>query len=434
MPREVRDEIYGFLLCAFDPEPMYDFIPEFSGYLGAPLSVASHSIDTSILQTSRGIHREAYDVMVKRNKFVLVESQGIPILYLLRMRRMPMVTVDKAHVEHFKGYVLSISLFSSTAPSLAGGKGPFSGMMLARDLGMLCECLVDGDLVMPRGFTEDLLITINVGPVVAATAAITAAAASQGEQQSAGAAYKDLASLEAYFTGKTQRELLQPFCYMLRGFPPVQLSGLVSDATIASTMADMARGKWGGRRAVLADVTAAKELGTQQYKAGNTEEACLTWENAAVEVQMLRAGCLWEGLAEKTTGAEEEGEGIGSVAFIEALVNLYFRLWLNAAHVHVGDGVRIPGTLDAIRAESCLWGAERALGAEYWKKGYIWQPPRSLEAKLHFRRARLSRLLDSRASARDAVRRIDQALWLFPDDPVIVKERQQVVAWANADH
>jgi hypothetical protein len=48
-----------------------------------PLKI-KHSIDTAILRTSTEVHREAYDVMIKSNEFVLVKTtHGLPIAYLV---------------------------------------------------------------------------------------------------------------------------------------------------------------------------------------------------------------------------------------------------------------------------------------------------------------------------------------------------------------
>lgn len=68
-----------------------------------------HRIETSILRTSKEIYREAYDIMVKTNRFVKVTSvDGLPVIGALSGQQTPVVTQEKFLVDQFKGYVLSV--------------------------------------------------------------------------------------------------------------------------------------------------------------------------------------------------------------------------------------------------------------------------------------------------------------------------------------
>lgn len=70
LPREIRNKIYRAALCGFEPPPT-TFMPppdaDTSVDFMSRVTVAEHTIDTSILLASKQIHREAYDAMVKTN-------------------------------------------------------------------------------------------------------------------------------------------------------------------------------------------------------------------------------------------------------------------------------------------------------------------------------------------------------------------------------
>lgn len=88
LPSELRNEVYALVLCAFEPTP--DRQPQ-------QFSRAVHSINPAILRTNYQIHREAYDIMVRRNRFVLVRSEGgFPFRTILMHSCLPIVNSDKS--------------------------------------------------------------------------------------------------------------------------------------------------------------------------------------------------------------------------------------------------------------------------------------------------------------------------------------------------
>lgn len=160
MPREIRNKIYRNLLCSFAPAPVKVLEPE--------LGYAEHDNSTSILLASRQIHKEAYDTMVKTNRFVRVTtSGGFPLLALLNHLRVPVV-VEGHESSQFKGYVLSVSL---TCPKHIAADyeesdldtDPCNLMLLGRDMDRFCEVLMDGDVYVP-GFGMHIAIKIAVAP------------------------------------------------------------------------------------------------------------------------------------------------------------------------------------------------------------------------------------------------------------------------------
>ncbi|KNG50335.1 hypothetical protein TW65_02270 [Stemphylium lycopersici] len=70
-----------------------------------------NNVETAILRTSKETYYEAFDVMIKTNRFVKTSSEpGLPIKAALNGQRVPMFTVDKDLVDRFEGYVLGMHL------------------------------------------------------------------------------------------------------------------------------------------------------------------------------------------------------------------------------------------------------------------------------------------------------------------------------------
>jgi hypothetical protein len=70
-------------------------------------------LNGAILRTSSQIHREAYDLMVKENQFVLLRSTGnLPLSRLLEIPDISIVTTDPSLISQFRGYVLEVELSS----------------------------------------------------------------------------------------------------------------------------------------------------------------------------------------------------------------------------------------------------------------------------------------------------------------------------------
>lgn len=66
LPREVRDKIYGILLCTF-PQP---------DAVTPDMNTLEH-FSPSILRVNKQMYSEGYNVMIKVNRFVLVTCNGI---------------------------------------------------------------------------------------------------------------------------------------------------------------------------------------------------------------------------------------------------------------------------------------------------------------------------------------------------------------------
>jgi hypothetical protein len=168
LPKEIRDKIYRELLCDFHPQSTTTML---SQMLDSSVR-ALHSINTDILRTSTTVYREAYEVMVKTNRFVKVTSAcGLPIHLMLNGQRVPVVAAKKMTVNSFVGYVLAVHL--DTKKPIHNANGSESRrlvvqrtmMILHRDMDAFCTALMDGGAFSP-GFTAALQITMTVAPVL----------------------------------------------------------------------------------------------------------------------------------------------------------------------------------------------------------------------------------------------------------------------------
>lgn len=403
LPVEVCNNIYAYLLAEFHPCEMqlYSIEAALEEGLGSFTHVP-HSVDTAILRASRDVHREAYDVMVKEGRLVHLKLQGVPLVLLTR-GGVPIVTANTEHVRQFKGYVLevNISYHGEPLPGLLSENGAFDAMMLAADLGRLCQHLMTCNII--PGFCNQLTMRLNVGTLAIA----------RSEPRD----YEDLGSLERYFTEKTQKGLLQPFRDNLYGVRDVQVYGLVSADLATSTLKDVASSRWGGPQDVLDHLTARKEIGMQLFRRNEHILASKSWAQDIVEIDLLRGGDDWPGFA------QEAGEH-----FIHQVAEAYFQLNLNCAHININAPY---DRLLLELADNFLVQASTAMTTGHWKRGFTWRPSEQLEAKLHFRTARFLRLNGNLDDAQIVMDEIDQALRLCPDDPAILRERHLCQSMAS---
>jgi hypothetical protein len=116
LPGEIRNQIYQHLLCSFNYKYGPDGLPnELERMLQQKPKLngvyhAKHSIDTNILRSNRTVHREAYDVMVKTNRFIRIQSSSYSFARYLVWSQLPVVTMDRQHASQFNGYVLQMRL------------------------------------------------------------------------------------------------------------------------------------------------------------------------------------------------------------------------------------------------------------------------------------------------------------------------------------
>jgi hypothetical protein len=104
IPAELRSKVYAVLLCSFG-EPTTNLDDDYNPRLCA---VSTSSINTAILRTCNQVHREAYDVMVKTNRFVQVKyTNGIDLYSTLVVHRIPVLLMCECD---FQSFLLRLAL------------------------------------------------------------------------------------------------------------------------------------------------------------------------------------------------------------------------------------------------------------------------------------------------------------------------------------
>jgi hypothetical protein len=113
LPGELRNKIYDLLLCTFHVQS--------NGLRPRELCRAKHNTESNILRANRQIHREAYYVMIKTNRFVCIQSTFIlPLHAIMSIRPVPIVAKDSHSILRFPGFVMKITLHSQ--PQAAGDR------------------------------------------------------------------------------------------------------------------------------------------------------------------------------------------------------------------------------------------------------------------------------------------------------------------------
>jgi hypothetical protein len=139
LPSELRNKIYSLLLCSkCRPKRRLTGDTILRG-CSSPLQ----SINPTILRTSSQVHQEAYDVMVKTNRFVHVRSTNdVALDSVLQLTSVPYIITNEVRASRFTGYVLRVTLSTECeAPYRTKPGRQSAAMVLAQDLDLLCSCI-----------------------------------------------------------------------------------------------------------------------------------------------------------------------------------------------------------------------------------------------------------------------------------------------------
>jgi hypothetical protein len=306
-----------------------------------------------------------------------------------------MVTEKRASIL-FPGYVLSVSLRCELSnedeqqePLLDAE--PCSLMLPGRDMDAFCDILMDGDSYV-RDFGKRVAIEIVLAPN---SLLVTKP-------------YKD--SLAGFFSDVTQQSLLSPFRNRLRGFKKAKVRGLVSRDMAKAVEKEITQDRAGDPETVLKEYQSQKDEGQALFKARKTEDACLKWQDASLEIEQLQASSSWATLTTK-----------GGLPFVSRLAEMYFLMKLNIAHVMI-DGMSRNQFGADILAEDATKMAFRSLNKGHWVPDYQWKPTLVQWAKLFYRQALLYRVTDNIACIDTSIGLIETAHRLLPQDTGVEKE------------
>ncbi|KAE8844222.1 hypothetical protein HRS9122_05325 [Pyrenophora teres f. teres] len=407
LPGEIRKKIYCLILCEFRrPEEKSDNSLDLLNCMETN-TLVEHEVETTILLTSKEIYREAYDVMVKTNRFVKITSvRSIPLPVALSGHQAPLVSAKERVVNNFKGYVLDIHLnYKREGQSVRDdrelpGRQAMTCMVLHRDLVKVCSAFNDLDAHL-KGLVAMLKMSITIAPNLECMRSDPISP-----------------SFDDFFTKKTQQALLKPLTDNLYGYQGVQIKGHVDSALAAAARQDLAQDRYSNPTAVLAEFAKEKEEGSRLFREKNSEAAILRWLDAALEVDKLLQSTSWPKLIRR--GGEE---------FVSQLATIYFLMQLNIAHVQVGS---MPGFAPELLAENALNMAVRSIAKNYWMKDYKYVPAPTHMAKLRYRFAMFYRLQANPENANRALVYINGALNVQPGDAAIMREKENIVAWKQA--
>lgn len=259
LPSELRTKIYVLLLCAiFTKDELVHAAKEKPSVL-FKVYRPRHGIQTAVLRVSRLVYREAFDVMVRTNRFVRIESKSaLPLQPMFAVQKIPAIAQDSRRIAQFTGAVLDIRLSTSTPLPASEGwlsdMRPCSVMMLGRDLHLFSQGILNAEYYCP-GLAAVIVIDIHLAPLL------------------------DLkppryqGSFADFFSEITQETLLAPF-RTLRNMDSLTIRGHVLPEIAQSITEEARKDEWGGEpQTIIKKLTAMKEDATKLFRSGNWEQA-----------------------------------------------------------------------------------------------------------------------------------------------------------------
>ncbi|KAI4910398.1 hypothetical protein J4E90_007833 [Alternaria incomplexa] len=422
LPGELRNKVYTLLLCSFGPAP--DPIQEIpknlltKGSFETELVSAQHCNDSAILRVNSQVHREAYDVMVKTNRFVRITSPGNFSLHdVIAGRNIPVVASGQLAAE-FNEQLVDITIPSpglkfngyADGDQPVGSVRPTSLVILGCYLQKFCNSFEMAKTILP-GLANTATFVITIAPMLTQK----------------GPWYQD--DLTDFFSETTQMDLLRPLATM-RGIKHVEIHGLVAPEMATELKDLMMSGKWNDPRSVIDFMKETKDYGAQFYREGLLMEAFSTWRSSMHEIDRLREGITWEKLIK-----------IGGEPWIDQIAALQCSLGLNSALAMImiwglePTNVAMPPQAGEVHRNLALVSLSTSAKCDepgYWKEGYTWVCPTVLKAKIMYRHALCIRLWNERSQAVIALGLIGGAMSLVPNDPVVRKEAEAIVIWARS--
>ncbi|KAF2794526.1 hypothetical protein K505DRAFT_324709 [Melanomma pulvis-pyrius CBS 109.77] len=475
LPGEIRNAIYEIILCSFEPASP----PESYGkrlnkiqtgrvqevYHG--ICPAMHSIETTILCTSKEVHREAYDVMVKKNQFMQVRITNLSISELLVASQVPIVTLDRGHADQFQGYMLRIELSAvPDVPDMSDDEDRWDEedrldeeqrildeeqRLLDEELRLLDEedhlaeeeRLVDEEerLDEERVYNPTLqafpaahgsyFSFMILGRDCGAFCQMLSEADIYADQFSSKvnivlflepwnldiSEYK--ARITELYTTKRQEALLEPFRTQLRGFSNVEIDDRVSRELREAVIEEVKKSPWGNPRKILKDMNDAEALEGQFYQDGRVTEASERWVTAISDIRRMRLSKLWRAIVLE-----------GGPDFVDRLTEIYFKLLFNS----VQNLMRIlKASLENKAVVTTVGDVISSNLNELNSLRYVdecqWIPSEEQIVQMYVTQAQCWRLVGNPNKVADAMDWINWANQLKPGDAEIEMEKSAVKKW-----
>ncbi|KAF2033403.1 hypothetical protein EK21DRAFT_58596 [Setomelanomma holmii] len=305
LPGELRNKVYALLLCYFSDELSPHEVQ--TGWTD-DLSVewAVHDIDTAILRVSSLLHREAFDVMVKVNRFVRIWSNtALPLQPIVVIDSIPVVMQDVHSITTFKGYVLDVCLSTSKPLHVHQEQRydirPCSLVIRARDLHLLSEGIMHAETHCPD-FSTSIVIDINVAPIL---------------DHHKMPRYEG--SFAEFFSESIQQALLAPF-RTLCNMENFTVRGHVLPEVARSVAEEARMDEWSGNpQAIIRKYESETEEATKSFHAGHLEQAAIGWARPNFEILRMKRSNTWNLLVAR-----------GGQNFVDKIAELLFLLCLNS--------------------------------------------------------------------------------------------------------
>lgn len=392
-PAEIRNHVYAELLC---PYPNYQ------------LNAAGHNhwphiaplFHTSILLTSRQVHREARHVMLRGNQFIRVFTRGVPMSAMLA--RLPVHVVVHTHcskanpiVREFKGAVMSYTL-KDELHIREHGSAPCNTcdmLILGRDLDALVRGLADPATGTARLATETQH-RINIHDPF---------------KKSKDPNYSNLAM---------QKDLLQPFRDHFHGFTRVKIQGRVDPAFAAAVRVEVRHEPLPDPDELIPAIRLLKDEGNALFRAGDFFGSSERWRAASSKLQRVRTSANWPRTKAKF-GPE----------LVDEMAELFFTLHSNAAQAVLAEMREYDPDLEMDQVQLALDRVEHSSHmADTASEAFeaAWVPSDRQTAKLCFRSAQACRLAGDLMRAQAF---IDHAMEMQPDDGQIQREADEIMRY-----
>lgn len=267
LPREIRDFIYGFLICDF-PLPRKVVCWPYPDYLHASMhgpqvyDTTKNITQTSILQTCRQMRAEAYVVMLKKHKLIRINVNNVllgPHLIGAMLHIAPLS--DKAMVT-YPGFIMTHNIEGEQDPEAEDTSHPWSFALPWRDLGMFCRA-VSGGHVFSLDAKAEIRHQIVVHDPFAAT------------------------SSPEYMSLENQTMFLQPYQDYLVGSAHFSITGNVDINLAASVVAEVQKMAPVDLNKMLNKFTREDATGQRQLLNGGLAKFCRSCLRALVEISRL---------------------------------------------------------------------------------------------------------------------------------------------------
>ena len=384
-----------------------------------PCGYFVRTVHPAILRANKQVHREAYAIMVKTNRFIHCKFYGtLPMDEMMETSTRRIICHHRNPVEAFKGYTMSVSV----VPEGLAWFEPEEHHLVAKANTMAMHCMILGEDCWGLLHTLSNLHMPNLGKALDISIAV--APYLKGKLPMVRGALKPF-----FNEPGTQENLLTPFRKKLRGIESIKITG-VDRKLAAAAKEDMAKDEWTDAKSVLADIQATKQRGNDAFKRNELREASQIWEEAINDIERIHQSSSWCSLIKQQPDNK----------FIEDIVELYFMMCLNVTRVQLtGTESPIPGYPKTHNKHAYLALAEaqidRVMNArkpDLWKKDYTWEASEAQLAKLLFRQAMWmkadSRLNGDLERMMDAMKQLALVAQFVPDDVAVRREMESLEA------